>query len=902
VTPIVRMIASVRERLRGLFLRNRIDAEMEEELRYHMELEAGKLERAGLAPQEASRVAAATLGGIERTKDEVRDARGLAWIPGTKLDFILGLRMMRKHPALSIVGGFGMAVGVAMSVGMFVFIRANIYPTIPLDEGDRIVALENRDATVNNEDRRAIHDFLTWRRELKSVVELGAFQNVSRNVTIGEGEPQLVRFAEMTAAGFRVARVQPLMGRYFVADDERIDRPAVLVIGHDVWKTRFGGRADVIGQSVKVGRVGHTIVGVMPEGFAFPIRNSWWIPLRAEAAASASRRRQGPFIYIFGRLADGATLESAQAELSEQGRRAAAQFPENAKIEPMVMPYIHSITDIQGITTWPIIMMQAMMTLLLVVVAVNVAMLVYARTAARQGEIAVRTALGASRTRIVSQLFIEALTLALVSSVVGVAIAYFGVSLGQRIMEGETGGNGFWITYRPDPWIALYAVGIAVFTAVIVGVLPALQATGKRLEVNLRSLGGAALRLGRTWTALVIAQVAIAVAALPATVNFAWTEMRNAFTKPAYDSRYYLTASLQDGGEDETVAATNESRTTGDQIVEILRRLEESPAIEDAAYRTSFAARRGQIEAENVDPPQGALGFRAGSYGVSPDYFALYGLRLLGGRPFSAPDMDTAATAVIVSQAFATKVFGTSNALGRRVRYAARPAVGDPSTAREASRWYEIVGVVANERVNDAAPELILPELYYAVAPDVLLRGEEVVIDARMQGTAMGPIVPIIRQVVSQVNPTLRVNYVRQQSNEPQQAMAVARLMALGLGLVLASVFLLSAAGIYALVSFTVTRRRKEIGIRSALGATQRQVLGAILRPIARQIVVGVVIGLAGAAVIDKLSGGEMLGGRGAYLLPAFAIAMSIVAILAALGPTRRGLRTQPTEALRAEA
>jgi putative ABC transport system permease protein len=184
----------------------------------------------------------------------------------------------------------------------------------------------------------------------------------------------------------------------------------------------------------------------------------------------------------------------------------------------------------------------------------------------------------------------------------------------------------------------------------------------------------------------------------------------------------------------------------------------------------------------------------------------------------------------------------------------------------------------------------------------MLLQGEEIVIEARMQGTAVGPVVPIIRQVVSQVNPTLRVGTVRQQSSEPQQAMAVARLMALGLGLVLASVFLLSAAGIYALVSFTVTRRRKEIGIRSALGATQRQVLGAVLRPVARQIAVGVVIGLFGAAVIDRVSGGEMLGGRAEYLLPAFAIAMSIVAMLAALGPTRRGLKTQPTEALRAEA
>lgn len=894
----VRLVAGVRERLRGLFLRDRVDAEMEEELRFHMEMEAGKLEQSGLSRDEASRVAAATLGGVERTKDEVRDARGLAWIPGTKLDFVLGLRMMRKHPALSIVGGIGMAAGIAMSVGMLVFIRANIYPTIPLDEGDRIVALENRDATVNNEDRRAIHDFLTWRRELKSVEDLGAFADVQRNLSIGSEDPQPVRVAEMTAAGFRIARVQPLMGRYFVNDDERPGQPPIVVIGYDVWNAKFGKRADIIGQSVKLNGVVHTIVGVMPKDYGFPVSHSWWIPLRAEAAASASPRRQGPYIYIFGRLAPGATLESAQAELSAFGRRAAAEFPENAKIEPMVMPYIHSIIDIQGIETWSVISMQLMMSLLLVVVAVNVAMLVYARTAARQGEIAVRTALGASRKRIVSQLFIEALTLALVSSAAGAAIAYGGVSLASKITEGEMGGVAFWVTYRPDAWMLLYVVGIAVFTAMIVGVIPALQATGKRLEVNLRSLGGSAMRLGRTWTTLIIAQVAIAVAVLPATVNFAWNEMLGALTTPAYDASRYLIASLVVGGGDNEVRAGISS----DKIREIVRRLEETPAIEDLAYRTSFAARRGPVEVEGVNSPMGALGFRTGSYAVSPDYFELYDLRLLGGRAFTVADMDTGAVAVVVNQAFATKVFGSASALGRRVRYAALAPVGNPSTARAASRWYEIVGVVSNERVNEAAPDKITPALYYAVSPATLLRGEEIVFEARMQGTALGPVVPVMRKVASDVDPSLRFAGVRLQSEERRQATAIARLLALGLGLVLVSVFLLSAAGIYALVSFTVTRRRKEIGIRSALGATQLQVLTAVLRPVARQIGLGVMIGVAGAAVVDRLLGGEMLGGHGRILLPAFTVAMSIVALLAAFGPARRGLQTQPTEALRAEA
>jgi putative ABC transport system permease protein len=896
VSALIRLAAALRERVRGLVFRQRVDAEMEEELRFHMEMEARKLSGSGTTPAEARRLAAATLGGVERYKDEVRDARGLAWIPGLRLDFLLGLRMMKKHSALSVVGGLGMAVGVAMSVGMFVFIRANIYPAIPLDEGDRIVAIENRDTTVKNEDRRVLHDFLTWRQELKSVTDVGAFRSVTRNVSAGSAAPEPLEIAEMSAAGFTLARVPAMRGRYLLPDDERPDRVAVVVIGYDVWQSRFGGRADIIGRSLKLDGVVHTVVGVMPDGFSFPVSHRVWIPLRAEAMATTIPRRTGPGFFVFGRLANGATLETAQAELDILGKRAAALYPVNSTLEPMVMPYIHSITDIQGIETLGIVMMQGMMTLLLVVVAVNVAMLVYARTATRQGEIAVRTALGASRTRIVSQLFIEALTLALVSSVVGLGIGYVGVSLGAGIMESEMGSSPFWISYRLDGWIILYTVGIAVFTAVIVGVIPALKATGKRLETNLRSLSGSALRLGKTWTALIIAQVALAVAVLPATVNFAWTEMRAGFTRTTYDASHYLLGEIRIEAPE---AGALPPRS--DRVAELVRRLEELPEIEDATYRTSFAARRGPVEVEGVASPGGTSGFRVISKGVAPDYLSVYGLRIAAGRALNAADMDTAAATVVVSRRFASRMYGAASPLGRRVRYAAQPSTAEGGE-RPASRWYRIVGVVDNERENLFDPELVVPELYYAVSPETALLGESIGVQARLKGTSMAAVVPAMRRVSSDVDPSMRLGRIMQQSAANVQEQTVLRLLALSLGLVLLSVFLLSAAGIYALVSFTITRRRKEIGIRSALGATQRQVLTDVMRPVAHQILIGMALGLGGAAVVDRVTGQELLGGRAGLLLPAFGIIMAVVAIAAAFGPARRGIRIQPTEALRAEA
>ena len=290
--------AASRERLRSLLFRARAESDMDEELRFHMQMEAERLIRSdGLARPEAQRQAAASFGGVERFKEEVRDARGLAWLPGARLDVGLAVRMLVKYPALTVVGGLGMAVSIAISVGFFAFVSVHIYPILPLDEGERIVALENRDMAVDNEERRSLHDFVVWRDELRSVEELGAFRTVEHNLIRGEGTPEPVLVAEMTAAGFRLARVAPLMGRYLVGDDERAGAPQVMVIGYDAWKSRFAGDSAVVGRRVRLGGESYTVVGVMPEDFAFPQNHQYWIPLRADPAAYT--QREGPAIFIF---------------------------------------------------------------------------------------------------------------------------------------------------------------------------------------------------------------------------------------------------------------------------------------------------------------------------------------------------------------------------------------------------------------------------------------------------------------------------------------------------------------------------------------------------------------------------------------------------------------------------
>jgi predicted permease len=804
--------------------------------------------------------------------------------------------MMAKHPALTLVGGLGIAVGIAISVCFFAVTRIYIYPELPLDEGERVVALEDRDITVNNEERQALHDFFTWRAELRTIEDLTAFRTIERNLIVAGETPELVQVAQVTAAGFSLARVPPLHGRTLVPDDEREGALPVLVIGYHVWQNRFSGNPDVVGREVRLGGTVHTIVGVMPEGFAFPENHRLWIPLRENPLAY--ERRSGPAIFIAGRLAPGVTMEMAQAELSAIGERTSTAFPESHEmIRPMVMPYTHSLTDVQGITVWEVTSGNLMMSLFLIIVTLNVAVLVYARTAARHGEVAVRNALGASRGRIVGQLFIESLVLSLVAAAAGVLLARVGMGMADRIMAAEMEvGTPFWMDYRLRLDTILFAVGLAVLTAVITGVLPALQATGRGLQSHLRALGGSAMRLGRIWTALIVTQVAIAVAALPAVVNTAWTEIRGAMTQRTFAAEQYVTASI---APDVAPAVSDvESNATpvplGNRLTEVVRRLEAEPTVAGVTFAASLPGRGNIIRVEGLPvPPEYTAGHPVSSVGVHPTFPEVMGARIIRGRTLGATDIGEQASSVIVTETFVRRVLGGDDAI--RIRHVGAEEIAG-SEITEPARWYEIVGVMADLVSNSVAPELVTPTLYYPIGADQVPRAG---ITVHLRGATPLDFAPRFREIAAEVDPDLRLGTVRSLADSNRQQQTAARLVGLAVGLVLLCALLLSAAGVYAMMSFTVTQRRREIGIRSALGAQPAAVLRSIFARSAVQVAGGVGIGVAMGALADQLGGGDLLDGRGPVLLPSIALLIMTVGLLAALGPARRGLRIQPTEALR---
>src|SRR5688572_25007207 len=480
-------------------------------------------------------------GVVERRRQR-RIRRGPAF---SALDFTLAWRMLVRYPGLSLVSVLGMSVGITIAAGAFTIVSVMMGTKLPLPEGERLVSLLNWDASTNNRELRLLYDLEAW-RDAKSVENFSVSRNVQRNLIVGGQPADVVMVAEISASAFRAARVGAYRGRTLLPEDERAGAPDVIVIGHDEWVRRFGADPDIVGQSVGLGPTAYTIVGVMPEGFGFPTYHSFWIPWRLDAAAHAPR--SGPSINVFGRLAPRATLESAEAELTVLSRRLAAASPATHEhLRPQVIAYAHAFSEVDdpedALAMYAI---EIAILLLLVLICVNVAILVYARTATRQGEIAVRAALGASRRRIVAQLFVEALMLAGVSAAIGIGLTAVGLRQIDGAMRTLVGRWPFWFSLEFQTSTVIYVVAVTLLAAAIVGVAPALKATGRQVHTRLQTLSpgsGSRMQMGRLWTALIVAQVAVTVGILPMATYFAWSSLRLQ-SGGGYATAEFLNASL----------------------------------------------------------------------------------------------------------------------------------------------------------------------------------------------------------------------------------------------------------------------------------------------------------------------------------------------------------------------
>ncbi len=891
-------------RLRALARKDAVERELDEELAFHLEMETAGNLRAGMDPGEARRRAAIAFGGVERFKEEVRDSRRLGWVTGMSLDFRLGARMLARYPGLTLVGGLAIAFAVATGAATFEVVNQVVHPALPLDEGDRVVGIRNWDAAANRVEGRALHDFAAWRGELRSVGELGAFRQVERNLATAGGATEPVRVAEISASAFRLARVPPLLGRALVEADERPAAPPVVVIGHREWRRRFGGDPGVLGRTVRLGAAHATVVGVMPEGFAFPVSHGYWVPLRLRALDHP--RGRGPEIGVFGRLAPGATLREARAELAALGRRAAADHPDTHRhLRPEVLPYAESIFPVR--IGWAeragMYSINLAVLMFLVLVCANVAALLFARTAARDGEIVVRTALGASRGRIVMQLFAEALVLGGVALGLGLAAAGLGIRWGMGVFQGVEGPLPFWFRAGLSPATVLYAALLTVLGAGIAGVLPALKAT-RGLQSRLREagVGSPGLAFGKLWTGVIVTQVAFTVAFLPIALSAEADIAAARSVRAEFAAEEFLSARLEPDGEAAPGASADTSRAARlarlrATYAALERRLAAEPDVAGVTFadllpRMDHPQRRIEVDGGAAAPADPARGPRVSSASVDADYFEVLGAPVLAGRPFHPGDLEAGRAVAIVNRSFVDRVLGGRNPIGRRVRYPAAGDADDGAADAEPGPWHEIVGVVPDlgMTMGDAGEGA---GIYHPVPPGA---APPVHLAVRVRG---GPeaLAPRLRDLAASVDPGLRLHDVLPLDQVQRDLMATYGFWLRVALLASAVVLLLATAGIYSILSFTVARRTREIGIRVALGADRRRIVAAVFSRSLAQVGLGV---LAGTLLVVALAGG-VRSPRMALLLSSGVALMVAAGTLACIVPTRRALRIEPTEALRAE-
>jgi putative ABC transport system permease protein len=872
-------------RLAALFHQNRAETDLAREIDAHLQLLEDQFVEKGLPRGEARLAARRAFGGVEQTKELQRDARSFRWLAGWPMDLKLGARMLVKTPGLTVVAGIALAVAIGAGAAFLEFTNDLLHPTLDVPGASRLVGIRAWNTERRADETWQLKDFAVWRAHAQSFDDLGAARSTHRHLATPDGRIEPVRAVEISAAAFRLMPVRAAIGRTIGPDDERPDAPPVAVIGHAIWKSRFASNPNVVGSVARLGSTDYTVVGVMPEGFGFPVNENLWVPLKSVDAVTQ----------IFGRLKEGATAAAAESELR------ALAGPQPGRRTILVRPYVDSVLD-EDRTSLEMLVLRAInvvFILLLAICAANVATLVFARTALREAEITVRTALGATRTRISAQLFAEALVLSMVAALGGLLAARFVGQWAKGLFEQNIGPAPFWWNDGLGYSAILYAFGLAVFAALIVGVVPALKATGRQLQGRLReaSSGTSTMKFGGIWTGVIVTQAAITVAFLSVIVALGWSGLRRqAGTDVVYARDQLLTARVTiDRGN----GAPSELPSV-ETLRAIAKRLEEEPGVASVGYATALPGTIWEQMVFELQSPElqtfadtqrstdelWSTGTRVGE-----SFFETVGIPLVAGRTFTAAEIRQNAPVAVVDESFVRTVLGGRSPLGVTLRERA-----DDETRRPGP-WLEIVGVV-----KDAA-NVRLPRTHTAVIyrPAPLTRSMRLL--ARTHGSASAMAQRLYAAALS-VQPDLRLADLKTVTQVVYDDALPERIFLRSFIVIGAIALLLATAGIYALISFTLARRTREIGIRAALGATPRGIIAGVFSRAFTQIGLGVAAGAVPGLVILQEIAGESLSFSTRTAVGAIAAVCAFVVAVALLSctvPLRRALRIDPIRALRSE-
>jgi putative ABC transport system permease protein len=827
-------------------------------------------------------------------------AGGRRWGPGAGawMDMKLGLRMLVKQPGLTLVAVFSLAVGIP--IGLVPDHAASaLQAPLPVAQGDRIQVLRNQNLETGREVDVALRDFVTWREELTSFEALAATtrRRSSYNIISEDGRAAPAKGAELTASAFDILRVAPQLGRTLLPADEVTGAPNVVVIGHDFWRSRLNGDPNVVGQSIQIGGVRHSVVGVMPKGFLFPYQSQLWTPLRVNALAGADD--QQPVHLIFGRLSDGVSINEAQAEVATAGARLAMEFPDvYTRLEPEVVPFAMGFFELPKGGFHDVLefrLLQFAALLVLIIACANVGMLTFTRTTTRAGELAVRTALGASRSRIISQLFMEALIFAVLAAGTGLLVG----SYAAKEFDVLLGMLPYWVDFGVTGRTVAWALSLAVLSAGVVGVVPALKVTGKHVQQNIQraTAGRSGVRFGGMSSALIMADVTLAVVTVAVAVGLSDSVTEFEDQMPIAADQY-LSASVSLPGVGPMADMVPSERAEfqarlGSVQRSLIQRLKDERgggrvAVASSLPGTDHLLRVIEVDGgDRAESPEVAL--RVWTARVDADFFTALEQPILAGRGFHLSDLIEPRTSIIVNTDFVDRVLGGRNAIGRRVRYAA-------SDGSEEGPWFEIVGVVGLLGMSPGG--MGEAGMYHPLAPGEL----HPIRLAIFTGRDPASFTPRLRALAGEVDPTAIIT-------DPlplDQVFSLTRLQMTwikrGTWTLVGVLLALSISGVYALMSFTVGERTREIGIRAALGARPERIVLTIARRSLVQLGVGLVLGLPVAWRIlfeMKRDLGRLSTHSPAVMALGVAIGvLTLIGLLACVAPTRRALKIMPTEAL----
>jgi predicted permease len=827
--------------------------------------------------------------------------RAVEWRLFSWLDVRLGWRLLWKHPLLAAASVITLAIGIPVGVAP-AHVAEAIDAELPVVEGERVRALRFRPAAIGGDPVTRMYDFLVWRDALTSFGSLAALHLAEHALDPGTGIPTPVKAAHVTGDGFGILRTAPVLGRTLQASDMEADAPLVLVIGHGLWQARFGGDPDALGRTVRVAGVLHTVVGIMPDGFRFPYDEELWLPLRLNASAQPG---EGPFIVTFGRLADGITETEANAEAETVHARLRAADPdryEGIRTEVVSLPALLMGFPREGLRSGPAMRVLDILGLILLIVAcANVGILIFARTAARASDMAVRTALGASRVRIVGQVCMETLVLALLATGIGLFIwGRLANALWTAILPPRFGVIPWWMDLSLTPSTIMRALVLAVVASGLSAVVPALRVTGRGVQRNMREAEArrSGIRFGGLSSILIAGDVAVAVGALGLVVaaSARLRDIEAARGLGALATAGYLAAQVrlpEPGGLGPGTAVAGGERLLRRTALqrELVARLEADPAVHAVAVGSRLPRmghNRVNVEVEGQAHGDTLVTNRVFNTFVARGFFAAFGAPILAGRGFLESDGTAEPTTVLVNASFRDRVLGGQNPVGRRIRYVAAGSEPGP--------WWEIVGVVPDLGVNIFQP-VESEAIYRPVAPGQL----DVFWVAVDVGADPAAYAPRLQAHAGDVDAGALVRQVSPLSSFYPDDRYMVWGTRLGLILLVGVLLTMSGSGIYAIMSFAVAQRTREIGIRTALGARRRHIVATVSRRAVGQLGAGVLLGTPVAVWLYMLVEVDPAAGHFGWI----AAAMPGLGVLVLLGaaacgaPLARALRIPPNEALR---